>query len=63
MKQADTPIGFSFALAKNPKAMKTFSSLPQSMQTDILQKASKVSSRAQMQALVDELQGSIPYNC
>ena len=57
MKQNDLPIGFSFALAQNPAAMKTFASLPQSMQTDILQKAGTVSSKAEMQSLVNELQG------
>ncbi len=57
MKRKEPPISFSVALEKNPTAMKTFTSLPQSLQTDILQKAGTISSPAEMQALIQELQG------
>ena len=55
MKRNDLPIGFSFALAQSPNAMKNFGALPESMQMDILQKARTVSSKAEMRSLVNEL--------
>ncbi|MBQ7935809.1 MAG: hypothetical protein IJ333_05615 [Clostridia bacterium] len=55
MKRKDLPIGFSFALAQNPDAMKNFGAMPESMQMDILQKARTVSSKAEMRSLVNEL--------
>ena len=33
------PLGFSFALAQNPEAMKAFSSFPEEKQTEILNRA------------------------
>ena len=55
MKRNDLPIGFSFALAQNPDAMKNFGAMPESLQMDILQKARTVSSKAEMRSLVNEL--------
>jgi len=49
------PIGFAFALAQNPDAMKVFSTLAESKRTEILQKAQSVSSRDEMRSLVDSL--------
>ncbi|MBQ9168736.1 MAG: hypothetical protein IJX67_10070 [Oscillospiraceae bacterium] len=55
MNKNEMPLGFGFALAQNPEAMKIFSNLPQPKQSEILQKAHCVSSKAEMQSLVDSL--------
>lgn len=55
MHQNDLPIGFGFALAQNPTAMKNFSNLAQTEQNEIVQKARSVSSKGEMQALVNSL--------
>ena len=55
MDRNDLPLGFSFALAQNPDAMMQFSNLPQSRQAEILQKAHAVSSKQEMQSLVNSL--------
>ena len=49
------PLGFSFALAQNPEAMKTFSNFPEAKQTEILNRAKSVVSKSEMQALVNGL--------
>ena len=49
------PLGFRFALAQNPEAMKKFSSLSQEQQSELIQKARAVSSKREMQALVHSL--------
>ena len=50
MDKHEMPLGFGFALA-----MKNFSNLPQSKQSEILQKAHAVSSKGEMQSLVNDL--------
>lgn len=55
MDRNDLPLGFSFALAQNPAAMKKFSNLSASGQAEILQRAHAVSSKDEMQSLVNEL--------
>jgi len=55
MDRNDLPLGFSFALAQSPNAMQTFSNLPPSRQSKILQRAHAVSSEHEMQALVNEI--------
>jgi len=55
MTRNDLPLGFSFALAQNPEAMKKFSNLPEPRQYEVLQRASRVSSKDEMQALVNSL--------
>ena len=52
MNGNDVPLGFGFALVQNPEAMKCFSSLSESKQSEILQRARSVSSRDEMQSLV-----------
>ena len=54
------PLGFSFALAQNPEAMKTFSNFPEEKQTEILNRAQSVVSKSEMHELVNGLpaQGS-----
>ena len=55
MDRNDLPLGFAFALAQRPEAMQTFSNLPQAKKAEILQKAHHVSSKAEMQSLVNSL--------
>lgn len=55
MDRTDLPLGFAFMLAQNPDAMKRFSDLPESKQTQILKRAHGVSSKGEMRALVKEL--------
>ena len=49
------PLGFGFALAQNPDAMKRFSNLTEMQQAEILQKAHTAGSKEEMQALVNGL--------
>ena len=49
------PLGFSFALAQNPEAMKAFSNFPEEKQTEILNRAKSVVSKSEMQELVNGL--------
>ena len=55
INREDLPLGFGFALAQNPDAMKTFSNLPEAEQASILQKAHAVTSKQEMQSLVRDL--------
>lgn len=55
MDKNEMPLGFGFALAQNPQAMEKFSNLPKAEQTAILQKAHAVSSKSEMQSLVNDL--------
>ena len=51
----NSPLGFSFALAQNPEAMKAFSSFPEEKQTEILNRAKSVAFKSEMQTLVNGL--------
>ena len=55
MEQNKLPLGFSFALAQNLEAMKVFSTLSEKQQQEILLKTQAVSSKDEMQALVNRL--------
>lgn len=55
MDRNELPLGFSFALAMNPDAMQKFSNLPESRKSEVLDKARNVSSKSEMQSLVDGL--------
>ena len=55
MDRNELPLGFSFALALNPDAMRVFSNMPEAKQSDILNKAHNVSSKKEMQSLVNSL--------
>lgn len=55
MDKNDLPLGFAFALAQNPDAMKNFSNLPEAKQSEFLQRAHSVSSKSEMQSLVNDL--------
>ena len=58
MTHPELPIGFGFALAQNPEAMRAFSLLPEEKRSQILQKAHSVSSKSEMQSLVNGLSSS-----
>lgn len=58
LNRNDLPLGFSFSLAQNPEAMKMFANLPESKQSEILQKAHTVRSKSEMQSLVNSLNPS-----
>ena len=55
MEQNKLPLGFSFALAQNPQAMQVFANLSETKRQEILQKTHTVSSKDEMQELVDRL--------
>lgn len=55
MDRSDLPLGFTFALAMNPDAMQNFSQLSESEKDDVVRKARSVSSKAEMNALVNVL--------
>ena len=55
MDNHQMPLGFGFALAQNPDAMKKFSALPEARQEQLLRQARAVSSKREMQSLVNGL--------
>ena len=55
MDRTELPLGFGFALAQNTGAMKAFANLSAAQQEDIVQKARRVSSKSEMQSLVNGL--------
>lgn len=57
MTHPELPIGFGFALAQNPEAMQAFAALSEAGQNELVQRARAVSSKREMQALVDGLTG------
>ena len=58
MDKNDLPLGFGFALAQNPEAMRAFSLLPEEKRSQIVQQAHSVSSKSEMQSLVNGLSSS-----
>ena len=55
MIKMEMPLGLGFALAQNPEAMKKFAAMPAGEQAGMVQRARHVSSKEEMQRLVDEL--------
>lgn len=55
LDRTELPQGFSFALARNPEAMRNFSNMTTENQSQVLQRARSVSSKGEMQSLVNEL--------
>lgn len=55
MEKEGLPLGFGFALAQNPDAMRSFSNLSEAKQEEVLQKAHSLSSKEEMQSLVNSL--------
>ena len=57
MNKKELPLGFSFALAQDSEAMSNFSALSESAQAAFLQQAHAISSRDEMQSLINKLTG------
>ena len=53
--QEELPLGFSMALAMNLDAMHTFASMSRERQHTVIEAARRVSSKEEMQALVNNL--------
>ena len=51
----DLPIGFAMALAQNGPAMTAFSAMDQMMRAEIVERARRARSRADMRDIVDSL--------
>ena len=54
MDVKELPLGFGFALAQDPQAMKKFANLPEPRQAEILQMAHAASSKEEMQKIVND---------
>ena len=57
MEQNALPLGFGMALAQQPDALNVFAALPKARKDEIIQRAHSVSSKDEMQALVQSLVG------
>ena len=57
MDRQEMPLGLGFALAQDPEAMEAFTALPEADRAALLERAHTVSSREEMQALVNGLTG------
>lgn len=55
MDRTELPLGFSFALGQDPKAMQHFTALTNEERTALLQKARNAASKDEMQQLVQKL--------
>lgn len=51
----ELPLGFGMALAQNEKAMQRFATLPRYAQQNLIEQASEVHSRFEMQTLVESI--------
>lgn len=51
----ELPLGFSMAMAKNPKALTDFSNMSDAQQRELIQKCHNVTSKSEMQKLVDSI--------
>lgn len=51
----DLPLGFGMALAQHEDAMQVFSNLPHAKQKNLIQQASQVRSKQEMQELVESI--------
>lgn len=51
----ELPLGFSMAMAKNPKALTNFSNLSEVEQQEIIDKCHSVASKSEMQQIVDSI--------
>lgn len=54
----ELPIGFSMAIAKNPKALTGFSNMSEAEQQEIIDKCHNVTSKSEMQQIVDSIVSS-----
>ncbi len=53
MDKAEMPVGFSMALAQNPKAMEKFAKLSEDKKQEIIDGTHSISSRNEMHRYVD----------
>ena len=53
----EMPVGFALTLALHPSALQHYAELDRRSQTDFLLRANAASTRAELQALVKELEG------
>ena len=58
MDKNDLPLVLGFARAQNPEALRAFSLLPEEKRSQIVQQAHSVSSKSEMQSLVNGLSAS-----
>ena len=58
MKRNDMPVGFSMALAQNPKAMQKFALLDETQKQDIINGTHAVRSKQEMHEYVNKLNNS-----
>ena len=58
MDQNELPLGLGMALAQHPNALNAFAKLPEKKKTEIISKAHAVSSKEEMNSLVNELTAS-----
>lgn len=63
MDQGNMPLGFTFALTQNLKGMQTFVNLSDTKQHEIIQKSHTVSSKNEMQALINSLSARASEEC
>ena len=59
-KKTALPLGFGMALSQNEEALRRFSALSSSEREAIMAKAKRVSSKEEMQALVDSIAPNDP---
>lgn len=52
---SELPLGFSMAMAKNPQALTRFSSMSDEQQRSIIEQCRKVTSKKEMQNLVNTI--------
>lgn len=55
MQKESYPLGFGLALAMDPDALRNFAILPQTQKDRVLSRARGISSRGEMQSLIQEL--------
>ena len=55
MKRDEMPVGFSMALAQNPKAMEKFAMLPENEKKKVIQGTQSVGSKQEMHEYVRNL--------
>ncbi len=60
MEREMLPVGFSMALAMNPKAMERFSAMSEREQQEVLRRSRQLDSKSEMQQLVASLEQSGP---
>ena len=55
MENGEMPVGFSMALAQNPRAMRAFVGMDEISREQLLARSRNVSSKDEMRRLIDDL--------